>query len=317
MSILLEVRRRASGGEGGKAVPNVQASWEISLQDLEFGELLGRGSFGTVHCGWYEGTEVAIKTIQRDAMADVEMRKFLERELAASKLSHPNLIGFIGVAENEDLTKVYLVTELLECNLREAIKDGDEISWAQRLGMALDAARGLAFLHAKRILHRDVKSKNLLLDQNKKVKLCDFGFARTFVPGEMSRMTICGTESYMAPEVILQEEYDNKADVFSYGLVLAELITGLKVSTAFERGPQDLFALQTEQVTDNLLAGCPPAFAQLCLDCCAFEPADRPEFRDVINRILRLLDQLFPEVTRSPRRPSRGPRPLAPSSLAK
>lgn len=295
------------GSQGLKSVPNVQASWEISLADLEFGEVLGTGSFGTVHCGWYEGTEVAIKALSRDAMAEADMRKFLERELAASKLSHPNLIGFIGIAENEDLTRVFLVTELLECNLREAIKDGDEISWPQRLSMALDAARGLAFLHAKHIIHRDVKSKNLLLDVNKKVKLCDFGFARTFVSKQPKRMTICGTEPYMAPEVILQDAYDHKADVFSYGLVLAELITGLKVSTGFERGPEDLFALKTEQVTSSLLPGCPEEFSQLCLDCCAFEPHDRPEFREVINRIMAIQKALFPTPV-TPRRPSRGPK---------
>lgn len=108
--------------------------------------------------------------------------------------------------------------------------------------------------------------------------------------------------------MILQEKYDNRADVFSYGLVLAELLTGLKVSTGLERLPQELFALQPEQVTASLLPGCPAAFTQLCLDCCAFEPHDRPEFREVISRIMAIQKELYPTPASPRRRPSRGPK---------
>ena len=121
-------------------------------------------------------------------------------------------MGFIGVAEEADNTFVLLVTERLQCSLRDILKSEENIpTWPIRISFANDIAKALAFLHAKGIIHRgmtqpctvavlthviDIKSKNLLVYENNKVKLCDFSFARTGSPNRR-QMTICGTEGWM------------------------------------------------------------------------------------------------------------------------
>lgn len=144
-------------------IPQVEASWHIQIEDLELGECIGSGEFGEVFFGNYLGTEVAIKKMNIEAIGKDNMTKYIKRELECSKFSHPHIVGFIGVGEDVDRKFIYLVTEKLECSLRDVLKNSEtkELPWSNRINFALDAAKSLAFLHAKKIIHRDIKSKNL------------------------------------------------------------------------------------------------------------------------------------------------------------
>jgi len=117
------------------------------------------------------------------------------------------------------------VTEFISGgDVRSYIK-ADKLSWPHRIQIASDLAKSIYYLHSKKIIHRDLKSKNLLMGPDNHVRLCDFGFARTTdILGQRS-MTICGTPGFVAPEVMLGWDYDGQCDVFSFGNVLAELIT--------------------------------------------------------------------------------------------
>jgi len=265
----------------------------LDIEDLEFGDPLGEGSYGTVFAGSYLGTDVAIKKMNVEAMGAQDMAKYLKRELACSKFSHPNLVSFIGVAESDNGAFVYLVTEKMANNLRSLIKSGESLSWKTKINLATDAAKGLAFLHAKNIIHRDIKSKNLLLDDNLKLHICDFGFART-IPKEKSRWTICGTEAWMAPEVILGDPYDKSADIFSLGVVMCELLTERKVQDEFERHPQTFFALDLDHVRELVLSDCPPAMVELTLACCEEDAEKRPTSREVIQKLNEIRTTLLP-----------------------
>ena len=126
----------------------------------------------------------------------------------------------------------------------------------------------------RNMIHRDVKSENFLLDQSGRVRLCDFGFTR---PSELkeSRMTMCGTEFTMAPEMMLGMDYDNSVDVFSYGIVVIELITGTPGASIERVIPG--FGIDEDLVRDTALPDCPEEFFMACLDCVNDDPEDRLE----------------------------------------
>jgi len=203
--------------------------FNIDYRDLENVTNIGGGNFGQVSKGTYFGTEVAIKQLLD--VDDKDMHKYIEREMATLRdMRHPNVVQFMGLSRN--VTDVYIVTEYIPGgDLRKLLKDETkEMSWLLRARIATDVAYAMTFLHSKGLIHRDLKSNNLLVAENGKVKVCDFGFSRRVNKGEL--MTLCGTDEWMAPEVMCGDKYDEKADVFSYGMVLTELITRKKTTTS-------------------------------------------------------------------------------------
>lgn len=165
----------------------------------------------------------------------------------------------MGCCENE--LKIYAVTEFVEGgNLKEvghltptpiitvfvisnllhpllillqlilkSITTSKPIKWRLRISFAEDCARALAYLHARQIIHRDLKSENLLLTANKRIKVCDFGLSRETPRNveERRRLSFCGTDAYMAPEIVLGMPFDTSVDIFSFGIILLELIFGV------------------------------------------------------------------------------------------
>lgn len=257
---------------------------EIKFEDLVLIEQIGKGSFGRVWKGKYLGTDVAVKQIFRETNQEKELQQYIDREINISKMRHPHLVQLIGVCSQPNC--IYLVTELITGgDLWKHLKDHKfEMNWGLRTRVAMDLAKALTFLHSKNVIHRDIKSKNCLVDSAWKIKLCDFGFSRK-VSRENRPMTICGTDDWMAPELILGMPYDEKVDVYSYGIVLCEIITRKKIEKEFHREPQDAFSLNVDHLKKQVEKDCPSDLLQLTIDCCKWDAHLRPSFKDVLDKL--------------------------------
>jgi LIM domain kinase 1 len=173
-------------------------------------------------------------------------------------------------------------------NLRMYILDKTKpFPWHLRLSFATDIARALAYLHARKCIHRDVKGENLLVTTNGRLKITDFGFARITARNEdeSKRLTFCGTDSYMSPEILLGEEFDLPTDIFSFGIILCEIAARkLADNKHFKRcAPQ--FRIDETEIYKLASPDCPPAFLKLCIDCLASKPVSRPTTRVILDRL--------------------------------
>lgn len=179
-------------------------------------------------------------------------------------------------------------------DLRQYLKQEDlEISWKRRIGMALDIARGMSYLHSRNIIFRDLKARNMLMDSHGRVKIADFGLARHHT--EKSRpKTMCGTDGFLAPELILGMDYDHLADVFSFGMVLFEIITRQRVEKAFPRGPANCFSIdeETTRASPHIPADCPPPFLDLAFWCTKYESDQRPDFKRIATCLKQMEDTI-------------------------
>ena len=144
-----------------------------------------------------------------------------------SNIRHPNIILFLGASMYVD--EPFLLTDFAERgNLNQVITDQNP-GWRQRLNFAHDIALGMCYLHQRTpyILHRDLKSSNILVDKDYRAKLCDFGISKTVSEeADINTTTTCGTICYVAPEVLIEYRFGTASDVYSFGMVLWEILTG-------------------------------------------------------------------------------------------
>ncbi|KAK2645377.1 hypothetical protein Ddye_020572 [Dipteronia dyeriana] len=208
---------------------------ERATGNFDDSRVLGEGGFGRVHSGVLEdGTKVAVKVLKRDDQQGG--REFLAEVEMLSRLHHRNLVKLIGICIEEHAR--CLVYELIpngsvESHLHGVDKESAPLGWDARLKIALGAARGLAYLHedsSPHVIHRDFKSSNILLEHDFTPKVADFGLARTAMDEENTHIStrVMGTFGYVAPEYAMTGHLLVKSDVYSYGVVLLELLTGRK-----------------------------------------------------------------------------------------
>ncbi|KAF0711797.1 Aste57867_5055 [Aphanomyces stellatus] len=269
----------------------------LSPQDLSLGPVIGNGAFSTVFLATYHGEQVALKRQAIDA--------HILRELAILKqLDHPNLLRFIGSCEweHEGSKEVWIVSELVQGGDVSKFLKGrksNKASWAQIVQIALGAAEGLRYMHEQHIVHRDIKAANMLLDEHLNVRLCDFGFARTVADDnnhgdnleepEMAkrgrRMSLCGTDAYMPPEMLFEEDYNESIDIFSYGVVLIELICRQHINENgfLMRHPAKNFVIDMDEFRAAVPESCPPSLVLLAENCVSFESSGRPSAREVVE----------------------------------
>jgi LIM domain kinase 1 len=223
---------------------------------------------------------------------------------------HPNVVLYLGLSRAPDPDgRIFIISEFIENgmrsrvslfiylllpsgNLRQYIHDKSKpLPWRLRLSFATDIARALAYLHARKCIHRDLKGENLLLTANGRLKITDFGFARIAArtQEESRRLTFCGTDAYMSPEILLGYEFDLPTDIFSMGVILAEIAARrLADDTHFARSAPS-FTIDTDEVRSLANSGCPPEFIQLAIDCISGEPSTRPTTRVILDR-LRIIE---------------------------
>jgi len=194
---------------------------------------LGRGAMGVVYRAEDEtlGRVVAVKTISLTGSSqqerDIHEARFLQEARAAAALSHPAIITVYEMGREGD--SAFIAMELLEGReLRELIRDA-ALAPADSLRILADVADGLGFAHEKGVVHRDVKPGNIMVLPDGRVKIMDFGIARHREPMVKTQTgVLLGSPQYMAPEQIVGRPFDHRADLFALGLVLYEILTGVK-----------------------------------------------------------------------------------------
>ncbi|XP_059303099.1 receptor-like serine/threonine-protein kinase ALE2 [Lycium ferocissimum] len=208
---------------------------ERTTNNFNTSRVLGEGGFGLVYSGTIDdGRKVAVKVLKRDDRRG--SREFLAEVEMLSRLHHRNLVKLIGICTEEHCR--CLVYELVpngsvESHLHGMDKEASPLDWYARMKIALGAARGLAYLHedsSPRVIHRDFKASNILLEHDFTPKVSDFGLARSALDEGNKHISthVMGTFGYLAPEYAMTGHLLVKSDVYSYGVVLLELLSGRK-----------------------------------------------------------------------------------------
>jgi eukaryotic-like serine/threonine-protein kinase len=190
---------------------------------------LGSGGMSTVYLAVDEVLDraVAIKLLHREISEEADQLERFRREArAAARLSHPNLVGVIDAGEDDG--RPYIVFEYIEGRtLKRRIQEEGRLPVDEAVAYAIEIGRGLTAAHARKLVHRDVKPQNVLIDPDGRAKVTDFGIARSL---EQKGMTatgrVLGTTDYVSPEQAMGEDVDERSDVYSLGVVLYEMLTG-------------------------------------------------------------------------------------------
>jgi hypothetical protein len=287
-------------------VSSMQRLWEIRPSELVMQDDIAAGSFGKVVQALWNDIPVAVKCLSgvSTSLDDAAVADF-ERECAFMKsVRHANIILFYGAGRLKNGTP-FLVLELSERgSLRIMLeKAGAEmIAWERKLVFARDTALGMQHLHSLGCIHRDLKSGNLLVTQNYHIKVADFGTSKLAASlkanpigqdqdgnGTKTMTKMVGTPLWMAPELLEgKRKYDNKVDVYAYGIVLFEILTQ---ALPWSEIPQRRFI---DHLTEAVLSGKRPTVPEglVCADdryvdlmekCWAQQAQDRPSFRDVVG----------------------------------
>ncbi|CAI5978376.1 unnamed protein product [Closterium sp. NIES-65] len=279
-----------SGAESRVPIPtDGRDDWEIDSQQLKLHHKIASGSFGDLYRGTYCGQDVAIKILKPERLNDSLQQEFAQEVYIMRKVRHKNVVQFIGACTKPP--NLSIVTEfMVGGSVYDYIhKQRGSMRLPMVVRVAMDVAKGMDFLHKNNIIHRDLKAANLLMDENEVVKVADFGVARVKAgSGIMTAET--GTYRWMAPEVIEHRAYDHKADVFSFGITLWELLTG-KLPYADLTPLQAAVSVVQKGLRPPIPKGTHPRVAELMVRCWHTNPAERPEF----SMVLRLLADMAHE----------------------
>ncbi|KAL9681413.1 hypothetical protein QQ045_013196 [Rhodiola kirilowii] len=307
------------------------AELRAATKNFKGDHLLGEGGFGRVYKGCLDdkfskcsggGTMVAVKKLNSESLQGVE--EWESEVNFLGKLSHPNLVKLLGYCWEDD--ELLLVYEFMQKGSLEnhIFGRGQPLWWDIRIKIAVGAARGLAFLHSShKVIYRDFKASNILLDGSYNAKISDFGLAKIGPSASKSHLTtrVMGTEGYAAPEYLATGHLYVKSDVYGFGVVLVEMLTGLRaVDNNRSNGRQNLVdwikpylqdRRKLKTVMDSRLAGRYPANAalhtgKLALTCLETEPKNRPS----MIQVLETLEQIQ-STNEKPKEPRARTRPAA------
>jgi formylglycine-generating enzyme required for sulfatase activity len=249
------------------------------------------------------GRTVAIKILTEEGCADAETKtRFLREARMAGNITHENVISIYDFGEDEQ-HRPYMVMEFLRGeDLRHAIKAGHTGDLTSRLRIALQVARAIGFIHTQKIIHRDIKPENIHITPAGMVKLMDFGIAKT----EGFNMTragyVMGTPYYMAPEQVMGQNITESVDIYAFGILFFELMTGARPFTG-DSVERIFFAILNDPVNLEPLKqnGAPEPAANLIARCTAKDPAQRPaNFALVAEEIEQILSPVEAETMELP-----------------
>ncbi|KAI4810319.1 hypothetical protein KUCAC02_019158, partial [Chaenocephalus aceratus] len=238
----------------------------------------GVGGVGGFEMGFEMGPPPQVRHRATDQVMAMKMNKIssnranmLREVQLMNRLAIPTYSGgFKGVCVHEG--QLHALTEYINGGNLEQLLDGNKhLSWPTRVKLACDIASGLAYLHSKGIFHRDLTSKNCLIkceDNGYAAVVGDFGLAEKIPTSlaEVEKLSVVGSPFWMAPEVLRDEPYNEKADVFSYGIVLCEMIARVQADPDFLPRTEN-FGLDYHTF-QHMVGDCPPDFLQLAFNCC-------------------------------------------------
>lgn len=259
------------------------AECEIQWEEISLGERIGLGSYGEVYRGDWHGTEVAVKKfLDQDISGDL-LEEFKSEVRIMKKVRHPNVVLFMGAVTRPP--NLSIISEFLHRGslYRLLHRPNNQLDERRRLRMALDAARGMNYLHNCNpvIVHRDLKSPNLLVDKNWVVKVCDFGLSRMKHSTYLSSRSAAGTAEWMAPEVLRNEPSDEKCDVYSFGVILWELST-LQQPWGGMNPMQVVGAVGFQHRRLDIPDNVDPVVADIIKKCWQTDPKLRPTFAEIM-----------------------------------
>lgn len=256
--------------------------WNIDFSELTVGTRVGIGFFGEVFRGIWNGTDVAIKVFLEQDLTAENMEDFCNEISILSRLRHPNVILFLGACTRPP--RLSMITEYMEIGslyyLIHLSGQKKKLSWRRRIKMLRDICRGLMCIHRMKIVHRDIKSANCLVNKHWTVKICDFGLSRVMTDTPLRDSSSAGTPEWMAPELIRNEPFTEKCDIFSFGMIMWELCT---LNRPWEGVPPErvVYAVAHEGSRLDIPEG---PLGMLIADCWA-EPHQRPSCEDILSRL--------------------------------
>ncbi|KAL5706311.1 Serine/threonine-protein kinase sty46 [Ranunculus cassubicifolius] len=267
--------------------------WEIDVRMLKFDKKVASGSYGDLYKGTYRSQEVAIKVLKPERVNADMQQEFAQEVYIMRKIRHKNVVQFIGACTKPP--SLCIVTEfMLGGSLYDYLhKQKGVFKLPTLLKIAIDISKGMNYLHQNNIIHRDLKAANLLMDENEVVKVADFGVARVKTQsGVMTAET--GTYRWMAPEVIEHKPYDHKADIFSFGIVLWELLTG-KLPYEYLTPLQAAVGVVQQSLRPTIPKNTHPKLADLLEKCWKQDPTLRPDFTEIVEVLQHLTKEVGEE----------------------
>uniref|UniRef100_A0A0D3E521 Receptor-like serine/threonine-protein kinase n=1 Tax=Brassica oleracea var. oleracea TaxID=109376 RepID=A0A0D3E521_BRAOL len=280
---------------------------QTATNNFSLSNKIGQGGFGSVYKGkLQDGKEIAVKRLSSSSGQGKE--KFLNEIVLISKLQHKNLVRVLGYCIKEE-ERILIYEFMLNKSLDTFLfgKKKVEIDWPKRFNIIQGIARGLLYLHRDsrlRVIHRDLKVSNILLDEKMNPKISDFGLARMYQGTEYLDNTrrVVGTLGYMAPEYAWTGAFSEKSDIYSFGVLLLEFVSGEKISR-FSYDGKNLLAYAwefcyenrgTDLLDQDVADSCPPCEVGRCVQigllCVQHQPADRPNTLELLSMLTTTSD---------------------------
>lgn len=272
----------------------VLVTWRIDYDSITLVKKLAKGAYGEVWIGRYRGAKVAVKRLI-DAQVTLDASEDFVREIKLMAwLQHPKIVQFVGVAWTR-LVDMLAVIEFMDSgDLRSLLEKDRKLSWTRKCQYAIDIIDAIVYLHSLSpvIIHRDLKSRNILIDSNKGAKLGDFGISSA--KRERNMTTGVGTTRWLAPELARGEtSYSEAVDIYSFGVILAELDTHeLPFYDARAKETGELLGdwailqkVSTGELRVSVSSTCPSKIQELVDRCTAVSPGDRPAAAEIAYQL--------------------------------
>lgn len=267
-----------------RAIPVTYQTWRLEHSDMEKQRKEGKGASAAVYRGIDKrtGAEVAIKQLHAENLSGGHLLSFQREIVVLATVAHPTVVKFIGAT---DSTPFYIVTEWMGGGtLYDELHTLNKLDMTKMTICAFDIARGMNFLHSRNIVHRDLKSLNVLLNDQGVAKICDFGFSRSYSSEDQLMTGNVGTPHWMAPEMLEgKNQYDEKIDVYAYGIVLWEIVMRRRPYQNLEAS-----AIIAQVLMNDIRPSLPRSFSgpwrELIESCWARNPKDRPSFTEILKR---------------------------------